>query len=126
VHGDFKANNLLITPDGELTVIDWELAHPGDPLEDLAWTMLWRTRWDVVGGLHSQADYTAAYIELTDRHVDEEALRFWHILALVKLWAMFATGMAEKPVRPTLRMMGRATLWIADQLAQELLAAVRS
>jgi aminoglycoside phosphotransferase (APT) family kinase protein len=126
VHGDFKANNLLITPDGELTVIDWELAHPGDPLEDLAWTMLWRTRWDVVGGLHSQADYTTAYIELTGRHIDEEALRFWHILALVKLWAMFATGMAEKPVRPTLRMMGRATLWIADQLAQELLAAVRS
>jgi aminoglycoside phosphotransferase (APT) family kinase protein len=126
VHGDFKANNVLITPDGELAVIDWELAHPGDPLEDLAWTMLWRTGWDVVGGLHTQAAYTAAYTELTGHQVDDVALRFWHILALVKLWAMFATGMAEKPVRPSLRLMGRATIWIRDQLALELLAAVRA
>jgi aminoglycoside phosphotransferase len=39
VHGDFGPNNILFNPDTfEATaVLDWEWAHPGDPLDDLAW-----------------------------------------------------------------------------------------
>ncbi|MEU5870960.1 phosphotransferase [Glycomyces sp. NPDC047369] len=39
VHGDFGPNNLLLDPVSfEVTaVIDWEFAHFGDPVEDLAW-----------------------------------------------------------------------------------------
>jgi aminoglycoside phosphotransferase len=39
VHGDYGPNNLLIDPGTfEVTaVLDWEFAHPGDPIEDLAW-----------------------------------------------------------------------------------------
>ncbi|MBA3743702.1 phosphotransferase family protein [Sporichthya sp.] len=121
VHADFKANNLLISPEGRLTVIDWELAHPGDPVEDLAWTMLWRTQWDVVGGLHTAEGYVAAYTSLTGRQVNSEVLRFWRVFSLVKLWAMFLQGMATENVRPQLRMLGRATVWLADQVATELL-----
>lgn len=124
VHGDFKANNMLIDPGGSLTIIDWELAHLGDPVEDLAWTMLWRTEWDVVGGLHTETGYTAAYTQLTGREVDPEVLRFWRIFSLVKLWAIFITGMTGERVRPTLRLMGRAMVWLADQMAQELAEAV--
>lgn len=120
VHGDFKANNLLISPAGALTVIDWELAHLGDPVEDLAWTMLWRTGWDVVGGLHTEAGYVEAYTHLTGRQVNPERLHFWRVFSLVKLWAIFLTGMSGEAPRPTLRLMGRATVWLADQLAQEL------
>lgn len=37
VHGDAGPGNFLFE-DGHLTaLIDWELAHPGDPMEDLAW-----------------------------------------------------------------------------------------
>lgn len=124
VHGDLKANNLLISPDGRLTVIDWELAHPGDPVEDLAWTMLWRTEWDVVGGLHGPESFVAAYAELTGRQIETTVLRFWRLFSLVKLWAMFLQGMTTENARPQLRMLGRATVWLADQLAQELLEAV--
>jgi aminoglycoside phosphotransferase (APT) family kinase protein len=124
VHGDFKANNLLITPAAELVVIDWELSHLGDPIEDLAWTMLWRTDWDIVGGLHTREAYVRAYSDLTGRQVGAEALRFWRILALVKLWAMFLTGTIGEAPRPTLLLMGRAGIWIADQLAQELAPVV--
>src|SRR5260370_39173791 len=35
VHGDFRHGNLIIGPDGVRAVLDWELAHLGDPLEDL-------------------------------------------------------------------------------------------
>ncbi|MGE0230518.1 MAG: phosphotransferase family protein [Flavobacteriaceae bacterium] len=37
VHGDAGPGNFLFD-EGHLTaLIDWELAHPGDPMEDLAW-----------------------------------------------------------------------------------------
>lgn len=124
VHGDFKANNLLVDSSGSLSVIDWEMSHLGDPVEDLAWTMLWRTSWDVVGGLHpAPADYLAAYTELTGRQVDAWVLEWWRLFALVKLWAIFATGMAVPDARPTLRLMGRSTIWLAEQVAAHLLNA---
>jgi aminoglycoside phosphotransferase (APT) family kinase protein len=39
VHGDFGPNNVLLDPvTFDVTaVLDWEFAHLGDPVEDLAW-----------------------------------------------------------------------------------------
>ena len=39
VHGDFGPNNLLLDPAGYAVtaVVDWEFAHLGEPIEDLAW-----------------------------------------------------------------------------------------
>ena len=37
VHGDFRNGNLLIDPQGVGGVLDWEIAHRGDPMEDLGW-----------------------------------------------------------------------------------------
>lgn len=39
VHGDFGPNNVLLTEDATrvTAVLDWEWAHAGDPVEDLAW-----------------------------------------------------------------------------------------
>ena len=36
VHGDFGPQNLLIDQETS-TLLDWEFAHLGDPVEDLAW-----------------------------------------------------------------------------------------
>ncbi len=40
VHGDFGPQNLLLTEAGNRVtgLLDWEWAHFGDPIEDLAWT----------------------------------------------------------------------------------------
>jgi aminoglycoside phosphotransferase (APT) family kinase protein len=38
VHGDFRAGNTIVGPDGRVrAVLDWELATLGDPLADLGW-----------------------------------------------------------------------------------------
>jgi aminoglycoside phosphotransferase (APT) family kinase protein len=39
VHGDYGPNNMLFDPVTVATtaVLDWEWAHPGEPVEDLAW-----------------------------------------------------------------------------------------
>ncbi|WP_250904954.1 phosphotransferase [Nonomuraea sp. NEAU-A123] len=44
VHGDFRNGNLIVGPEGIRAVLDWELAHAGDPVEDLGWLCVkaWR------------------------------------------------------------------------------------
>ncbi|MDQ1516073.1 MAG: hypothetical protein QOE80_1903, partial [Actinomycetota bacterium] len=44
VHGDLRLGNVIVGPDGLRAVIDWELVHVGDPVEDLAWVCVkaWR------------------------------------------------------------------------------------
>ncbi|HWE67054.1 MAG TPA: phosphotransferase family protein [Acidimicrobiales bacterium] len=37
VHGEFQTGNVMIGPDGEMQVIDWEYSHIGDPRVDLGW-----------------------------------------------------------------------------------------
>ena len=37
VHGDYRLGNFLVGPEGLRGVLDWELAHAGDPAEDIGW-----------------------------------------------------------------------------------------
>ncbi len=65
VHGDFRNGNLVITPQGLGAVLDWELAHIGDPMEDLAYLCMRTWRFgqndNVVGGFGSLEALQAAY-----------------------------------------------------------------
>ena len=40
VHGDYRVGNFLYTKEGIHGIVDWEMAHLGDPLEDLAWSFM--------------------------------------------------------------------------------------
>ena len=128
VHGDFKANNLVFDPSGRVAVIDWELSHLGDPLEDLAFTMLWTSQYDLVGGMLAEEDYIAAYERASGSRVDRERLFFWRLFAQVKIAAIFLKGLSTKTgddfVRPSLIMLGRAMPWIERRIAQLLRVAL--
>lgn len=65
IHGDFRNGNLIVDETGLVAVLDWELAHRGDPMEDLAWLCLrfWRFGNDdlPVGGFGRVQDLKTAY-----------------------------------------------------------------
>lgn len=87
VHGDFRNGNLLVGPDGIRAVLDWELAHLGDPLEDLGWLCVKSWRFGAVppvGGFGSRQELTCAYTEATGRGVGSEELRWWETLGTLK------------------------------------------
>jgi aminoglycoside phosphotransferase (APT) family kinase protein len=87
VHGDYRTGNLLYDRDGITGVLDWEMAHPGDPLEDLAWAQLdaWRVGTGLVGAMLSDDDWIAAYHRASGRVVEVDPLRFWQLLTGVKM-----------------------------------------
>jgi aminoglycoside phosphotransferase (APT) family kinase protein len=71
VHNDFRNGNLLIGPEGVVAVLDWELAHIGDPMRDLGWlcTNSWRfgRRELPVGGFGERADLFGGYEAVSGR-----------------------------------------------------------
>ncbi|WP_427969108.1 phosphotransferase family protein [Altererythrobacter sp.] len=90
-HGDFRLGNILAR-DSHLTgVLDWELAHFGDPHEDLAFGCMavWRfSRVDRPAlGLGSLEDYVAAYEAESGVKLDAGRFRFWLIYRTV-WWAL--------------------------------------
>ena len=40
VHGDYRLGNFLEQNDRITAILDWELVHLGDPVEDLGWAFL--------------------------------------------------------------------------------------
>jgi aminoglycoside phosphotransferase (APT) family kinase protein len=87
VHGDFRNGNLIVGPEGVRSVLDWELAHLGDPIEDLGWlcARAWRFGVDrVVGGFGEVDDLLDAYAEAGGARPDHDTLRFWMALATLK------------------------------------------
>ena len=65
VHGDFRHGNFIIGPDGVRAVLDWELAHLGDPMEDLGWICVNSWRFGAidhpVGGFGPREELFAGY-----------------------------------------------------------------
>ena len=98
VHGDFRTGNLMVGADGLHGVLDWELAHRGDPRQDLGWlcTKAWRFgSANPVGGFGTRADLMAGYAAGGGTPPDEETQRWWELYGTVR-WALLCRRQAER------------------------------
>ncbi len=90
LHGDFRLGNLLVDEHGLQAVLDWELAHIGDPLEDVAWPAIRPWRFDKVrppGTFCDRESWIAAYEGATGAPIDRDALAWWEVAGTFK-WAV--------------------------------------
>jgi len=98
VHGDFRHGNLIIGPDGVRAVLDWELAHLGDPMEDLGWICVNSWRFGEidkpVGGFGSREELFAGYEE-AGRRVDPASVKFWEVMGTLR-WGVMCCGMMQR------------------------------
>jgi len=98
VHGDFRHGNLIIGPDGVRAVLDWELAHLGDPMEDLGWVCVNSWRFGEidkpVGGFGSREELFAGY-EAAGRKVDPARVQFWEVMGTLR-WGVMCCGMMQR------------------------------
>jgi aminoglycoside phosphotransferase (APT) family kinase protein len=98
VHGDFRHGNLIIGPVGVRAVLDWELAHFGDPMEDLGWICVNSWRFGEidkpVGGFGSREELYAGY-ESAGRKVDPARAQFWEVMGTLR-WGVMCCGMMQR------------------------------
>lgn len=88
VQGDTGPGNFLYQ-DGRVTaVLDWELAHLGDPHDDLAWVTLRAVQEPFTHIPDRLADYAAA----SGRDVDLDRIRYYRVLAELRILILAHQG----------------------------------
>jgi aminoglycoside phosphotransferase (APT) family kinase protein len=97
VHGDFRNGNLMIGPNGLRAVLDWELAHVGDPLEDIGWICVNAWRFGAedrpVGGFGQREELYTGYEAAGGGRIDRAAARWWEVFGTLR-WGCMCSGMA--------------------------------
>lgn len=88
IHGDYRVGNFLYSQEGIHGVLDWEMAHLGDPLEDVAWAL--HELWD--RGLIPRDECLQVYEAASGLRVERDALRWWDVFTGVKAQGIWLTG----------------------------------
>jgi aminoglycoside phosphotransferase (APT) family kinase protein len=124
VHGDFRLGNLAVS-DHLVAVLDWEFAHVGDPIEDVAWPLVraWRFGRDErrLGGIGDVEPYLERYNELTGRAIALGELQVWEVFGNVK-WAIGCLTQSRRHLNGQDRSVEYAVLGrMAAEMEYELL-----
>jgi aminoglycoside phosphotransferase (APT) family kinase protein len=98
VHGDFRNGNMIFGSDGVRAVLDWEVAHIGDPAEDLAWICAPPRRFGEldrpVGGLGSRQQLFEAFEAATGERVDPARVHYWEVMGSLR-WGVSCASMLD-------------------------------
>lgn len=112
VHGDLRMGNVIVDGDGLAAVIDWELVHVGDPVEDLAWLCVKAWRFGApleVGGLGTVDQLIESYEAAGGRPVDRRVFHWW---------------LVQKTLQWGIGCMGQAWVHLSGALRSHELAAI--
>lgn len=97
VHGDYRLGNVIVDEGGLAAVIDWELVHLGDPMEDLGWLCVpaWRFGSRLpAAGLGTRDALLAAYGDESGTPPDPDVVRWWEICGILR-WGVICVMQAE-------------------------------
>jgi len=97
VHGDFRLGNVIVGRDGLRAVLDWELVHLGDPMEDLGWMCVkaWRFGSPLpVAGVGEYERLFDAYEAAGGAAIDGDVVRWWEVLGTLK-WGIMCIMQAN-------------------------------
>lgn len=98
VHGDYRTGNFLHNDKGEIrAILDWEMCHLGDPLEDIAWAAdpLWAFNDTRPGSMIERDEALALWSKHSGMEIDPVALRWWEVFSVVKGLAIWISASKE-------------------------------
>jgi len=106
VHGDYRTGNYIARNKHIAAILDWEMVHLGDPIEDISYVVssVWRSprpnRW--ISHLLPEEEFFAMYEEASGIKIDEEKLKFYHILNGLKTVGIVVTAANAFRTKPDL------------------------
>ncbi|UVO50950.1 phosphotransferase family protein [Sphingomonas sp. SUN019] len=129
VHGDYRSGNMMHDGAGTmLAMLDWEMAHLGDPLEDLGWALdpIWTHFVEgKVGGMCAREQAIATWEAASGLSVDPAALAWWSLFNSVKGRAIWTSAFREfvdgGRIDPVLGLSGWYTARRQDAIIAEQL-----
>ncbi|MDT0509854.1 phosphotransferase family protein [Novosphingobium sp. MMS21-SN21R] len=96
VHGDYRSGNFLFTNDGTISaILDWEMCHIGDPLEDVTWGL--DPFWPITRHYPLEPGL-ALWEQASGQRAHPAALDWWRLFSAVKacvIWTTAASGFAS-------------------------------
>ena len=98
VHGDYRSGNFLVDDANRIrAVVDWEMVHIGDPLEDLAWVCdpLWAHGSDNPASTIPLVDAIAIWEAASGLTCEPLAFRWWRVFAQVMGLAIWISAGRE-------------------------------
>ncbi len=99
IHGDYRTGNFMHDGQGRIiALLDWEMAHIGDPLEDLGWAIepLWSYgETDRVSGMLPRDEAIAIWEAASGLKLDPVAFAWWELFASVKGAAIWISAAKE-------------------------------
>lgn len=112
VHGDFRLGNLMVDGDGLVGILDWELAHIGDPAEDLGWLCVRSWRFGgprPVAGLGTRQALLSSYAAAGGAVIDEATLRWWEAFGTLR-WGVICMQQAAAHLSGAVRSVELAAI----------------
>jgi hypothetical protein len=112
VHGDFRLGNLLVDHNGLRAVLDWELVHAGNPVEDLGWlcTKAWRFgAAPAVGGFGTRDELLGAYRGAGGADISLDELHWWEVFNTLR-WGVMCIGQATAHLSGAVRSVELAAI----------------
>jgi aminoglycoside phosphotransferase (APT) family kinase protein len=92
-HGDYRSGNFLFLDDGSISaVLDWEMCHVSDPLEDVAWAI--NPMWTMERHL-PLAEGLAIWEDASGLTIDPAALDWWRLFTAVKCCGLWTNAEAS-------------------------------
>ena len=133
VHGDYRLDNMILTPAGEVAaVVDWELCTLGDPLADVGLLLVY---WpdsaedlalgqpaNLAPGFPSRAELASRYAERSGRDLSQidfyVALGYWKLAIILEgVYARYTAGGYGK-VDPGVEQFARLVERLAEAAEQ--------
>jgi aminoglycoside phosphotransferase (APT) family kinase protein len=113
VHGDFRHGNFIVNETGIIAVLDWELSHLGDAMEDLGWLCVNAWRFGAVknpvGGFGQRETLFTAYEQTSGQKVDPVRVRYWELFGNFK-WGVICLFQAWSHLSGHVQSLERAVI----------------
>jgi aminoglycoside phosphotransferase (APT) family kinase protein len=113
VHGDFRLGNIIVSSSGLESIIDWELAHIGNPLQDLGWICgnSWRFGQNdkIVGGFGNLDDLLRGYNSISNFEVTENLVRTWQVFGTFR-WGVICLIQASAHLNGSVNSVEKAAI----------------
>ncbi len=98
VHGDFRLGNLMLGPEDVVGVLDWELAHLGDPISDLGWACVTAWRFGAplpVAGVGEISELIDGYRQVSGWAPTPEEIHWWIVFGIFR-WGTICRRQAAR------------------------------